>query len=256
MTLTFDRRRWLLAGVASLSNIAGPVAAQPGAAPRIAVLSLFGAELHVVTRKPQTGSNLIHNDVQIVSMGGVVDRAALDTAEKVLLKMQRLEPVLLTSTSPSLHKQQERFFADARVTLPEAFLKAAREDGATLLVLLTRHRGGAQFRIRDGWVGQGSVEGAGFYIDLVEPLKDWQQMEARNGYLGAYAYIRMTLVDLATMRIVREQQLQGNGIVLQSTGDGSLNPWGALTNEKKMELLNRVVAEELERALPQLLAGR
>ncbi len=259
MKLSLNRRRWWLlaaaAAIVTTASLSGRAWAQ-GAAPKVAVLSLFGAELQVVTRKPQTGTNLLRNDVQSVATGGILDRAALDVAEKVLQKMQRLEPVLLTSTSPSLHKQQERFFADGRVTLPEAFLKAARDDGATQLVLLTRYRGEAHIRVRDGWVGQGPVEGPGFYIDNVELLKDWENKEMRSGFLGAYAYIRMTLVDLATMRVVREKTLLGNGLVLQSTGDGSLNPWGALTSGQKMEFLNRVVAEELERELPLLLAGR
>lgn len=254
MTSNSKRRQWLLAALAvAMLVLAGPGLAQP-AAPKTAVLSLFGTELQVVTRRMATGSNLVRNDMQALPIaGGVFDRAALTVAEQLLQKLQQPAPVLLTSTSPSLHSQQGRFFDGTLVKLPEAFVKAAREEGATQLVLLTRHRGEAQFRTRDGWVGQGPVEGPGYYIDTVELVKSWQDMEARTGYLAAYAYIRMTLVELATMRVVRENRLQGNRIVLQATGDGSIGPWGALSAEQKVTLLNDVVAQELERELPLLL---
>ena len=90
-------------------------------------------------------------------------------------------------------------------------------------------------------------------IDLIERLKDWEGMETRSGYLAGFAWLRATLVDLATMRVVGEQRIQGSRIVLQATGDGSLDPWGALTADDKLAMLEGIVADELARVLPELL---
>lgn len=251
------RRRGLLAGfsaglAAALAWPAGPLRAQP-ARPKVAVLSLFGSDVQVLTRRPATGTNLNRPELQVVPIGNALDLRALKAAERVLLSMQRPEPVLLTSTSPSLHRDQERYYDGAVARLPDAFVKAAREDGAVQLVVITRHRGDAQFRVREAWIGTGTIEGAGFYVDLVERLKDWQNMETRSGYLAGYAYLRVALVDLATLRVVGEQRVQGHRLVLQSTGDGSLNPWGALSEADKLAMLDGIVADELARVLPELL---
>lgn len=240
-----------LAGLATLAGTLDAALAQP-ARPKVAVLSLFGTDAQVLTRKPAIGTNLSRPETQIVPMGNALDLRALKAAERVLAGLQRPDPVLLTSTSPSLHRDQDRYYDGAVAKLPEAFVKAAREDGAAQMVVLTRHRGAAQFRVRDAWIGSGTIEGAGFYIDLVERLKDWQGMETRSGYLAGFAWLRVALVDLATLRVVGEQRIQGSRIVLQATGDGSLDPWGALNADDKLAMLEGIVADELARVLPEL----
>lgn len=256
-TVHTRRRRALrwglrLAGLATLAGSCGAAFAQP-ARPKVAVLSLFGTDAQVLTRKPVTGTNINRPELQVVPMGNALDLRALKAAERVLVGLQRPDPVLLTSTSPSLHRNQDRYYDGAVARLPEAFVKAAREDGAVQMVVLTRHSGAAQFRVREAWIGSGTIEGVGFYIDLIERLKDWQGMETRSGYLAGFAWLRATLVDLATMRVVGEQRIQGSRIVLQATGDGSLDPWGALNADDKLAMLEGIVADELARVLPELL---
>lgn len=222
---------------------------------RWAALSLLGDRINYVTARMQTGTNTNPNLVKPVPMQeGVLDRLALRAV--VDAKVAGLpEVILLGLRDPKYYALQDRLFAAEGKPMLDGLRKALEPSGATHVLLLAKQRAEARFPIQDGYIGIGSVEGLGFYVDRSTALRSGETGVSDTGYLAPFAYYRLVLFDLAANKIVAEETVRASAThALASTGEQ--DPWQVLSAEQKVDELERLMKEGTGPALGKLVARR
>ncbi len=217
-----------------------------------AVLSLVGDQINVVTYQGDTGSSLDHNTHQSIPVpSGAFDKAVLIAADAALKRYDPAVQVrLLASSTPDLFANQDRFFDGSRLTLPKEMESTVRAGGATHLVLVTKYRGDAQVQVLNQTIGGGKLEGIGFYVDPVRRIIHFDTGKRELGYLAPFVYIKVSLVDLNTSTVIREQLVTATSMRFAT----SANPWDALSSAEKVEILRRMIDKELSRVILQMTA--
>ena len=249
--MTIDRRRALLC---ALPLWPCGVRAMPR---RFAALSLLGDRFEVVHAQQGIGSNLDRNRRRAFDAGaGTFDGYALQAVESTL---QRSEPgtrltMLSLPTTSRLYQEPERIFDGKAVVLPGSVVDALDASKATHLLLLTKMRDSARVPLVDGSTGYGTVRGLGFYGDTETRFTRRDSGETAAGVLAPFAYLRLSLVDVASGDIVREQLVRAMRTYFPA-GRDVIDPWDVLTAEQKVGALKRLIEEELARAVPALLAA-
>jgi hypothetical protein len=251
------RRGVLLAGIVLLAGSRLAVAAE---APRsVAVLSLIGDEMSLVTRRTATGSNLDRNDRQAIALTDPsIDLAASLAAERAIREaMPGVERLRVTVSDKRLYALQDAVFERGPQSDPmrealQAMLQGAK---ATHLVLITKRRDDARFALHDTHIGNGKIAGIGIFVDNVVGLEDRDTRIYGNGYFATYAYLQATLVEVATMRVL------GRGIGKESMmttaiGASAAVAWDMLPAAGKAENLMRVADLAAYRATRDSIAAR
>ncbi len=227
------------------------------AQPSYAVISLVGDKLDVVTFQPKIGSQLDSNTHQTLTLPqDELDIAALRAINRVLRATAPGAPVaLLAASTPDSFADQDRIFSGSHVTLPAEVDAAVRREGATQLVLVTRHRGDARLRMADGYVGSGKIDGLGFYLDT-EMQTEQRQTQVRSvGYIAPFVYVDVSLVDLASSTLLRQDTVMASRAIGASNKESSVHPWDALSSAEKLAMLNKLLSDELQRVVPSLITG-
>lgn len=224
---------------------------------RYAVLSLLSDQMTVVTRDTSTGSNLDRNHRESFAVpGNVLDKRtvlAIDDA----LRRERVQPdpVLLFTTDPAVFAAQARLLDDdVSVTHLVATLEPiVRGAHATHLILASKYRHDAMLQLADGKVGSGKLEGLGFYLDRAMRTISGDTREEAFGFVAPYAYFRLSLIDLATGKVVRDVPVFAS--VTQTAAHSETgNAWDAMTPQEKASALEALIRRETEVAVPRLIA--
>ncbi|HEY2629806.1 MAG TPA: hypothetical protein VGI57_11810 [Usitatibacter sp.] len=223
-----------------------------------AVLSLVGDRIDIVQRAPVVGSAIDRNRKQSLPLSdSAIDRAILAGVDQALKKSEPdAKPVLLLARDPALYKAQDRMLDDsAAVTMLLGQIRPLlAESRATHLVLVTKYRHEATFRMGSGEsVGNGMIEGAGFYVDRTLMTKKYGTSERARGFLSPYVYCEVSLIDLATSAVVKNQTILG-GFVRSAARGESGEAWDALTDTQKVDLLVRIARGEAFKATTQVIA--
>ena len=265
-----QRRRILtLAGLALLAGAAIPAAAQdtsaavpsqPLAAPRqYAVMSLMGDTLNVVTYRPQVGSRLDRNEHAAIPMpAGLLDNAVLRAVDRGIqhaAQPQKAAPIFLAAASELVQSTPDKLFDGPRLVLPDEVVAGMRGTAATHLILVTRYRAPANLRALRTRVGTGYLEGPGFYVDQVLPMTIPETGETGKGFLAPFLYLKFSLIDLATLNSLQTQTVTASGTFSVARNKGSVDPWQALSPAEKLEVIQHMIADEVKRVVPKLLAG-
>ncbi len=129
-------------------------------------------------------------------------------------------------------------------------LKAAK---ATHLIVLSKLRADADVKFLNQSGGIGKLEGLGFYCDSETSVTKRETGEKFTGYVAAYVYLTITLVDLASMQALQTEVVRSTQTVLADTQNKSANPWDALSTAQKVELLRKMINNDLGRVLPKLI---
>jgi len=253
--------RLLLALAAILPALSAPARAQtpPSTPPTWAVLSLVGDQLDAVTYQPQIGTHLDANSHQPIPMGGadVLDTVALRATNKALRASAPFRDVaLLAASSPETFVDESRFFSGGHVTLPADVEEAVRQAGASCLVLITKHRADARLRVRDGFIGSGKLEGLGFYLDTVHRMRDGDTAERTVGFLAPFAYVDVTLVDVASHAVLRQVTITASETVTPTRPANGAAVWDALSGPEKIAALSQLLSSNLAQVVPQLVRER
>jgi hypothetical protein len=221
-----------------------------------AVVSLVGDQISVVTHQEATGSSLDKNvHVSIPVTGGVFDKTALLAADEALKRHDPSARVtLLAASTADLFEHQDRFFEGNRVALPKEIDAAAKTAGATLLVLVTKHRAEASLQAQSEKLGSGKLEGLGFYVDREKVLRRSDSGERGKGFLAPFVYIKVSLVDLATSTVVREQVVTVAMALSAARAKESGDPWDVLGPADKIEILRKMLQKELPRVVSEIVA--
>lgn len=227
-------------------------------APVYAVLSLVGDSLGIVVSEPRTGSHLDRNrrETPVPVTGDVFDSAVvLATAQAAAQRVPGAQFSALNTRSPSLFKDQHERFPIIGNTLawPVAIGEALSAQGATHLILVTKHRAATRIEFLDADTGSGSLEGLGFFVDGTLKVRDADRKTEGTGFVAPYVYVRLALVEVASGQVLRTQAVTAASPVPSTRRDAAVgNPWEALSPVEKVNAIRSLIAREMARAVPLL----
>lgn len=228
---------------------------------RWAALSLVGDQLTVVTRADKVG-NL--GDTNARTSLPVPDKsfdrqvlAALSAAMSA--SKPGVELVMFLPTDARQYLPAQALFSGAQVALDGAIVEAIRASGAQYLLLVSKRRAEASFKLANEHIGGGWLEGLGFYIDRDTALARTDTLTGGLGFLAPYAYLNVAVVEVAGLRRVVDANVQSS-VVLPATSDAAhADPWVAVPAAKKADalagLIQHHVAAAARRALADLPAA-
>ena len=250
-------RRLLLAPLCLVLVLAGPARAAEGEG-RYAVLSLLSDQLTVVVRGARTtGSNIDQNRHQALAVPGhALDKRMVLTMDDALRAAGVKAPVLLFTMDPAIFERQAQLVdsGEGVASLLDAVRPVLKGVDARYLILATKYRHGANLRLANGSIGTGTLSGLGFYVDTqVESYEQDGEGRTGTGFVAAYAYFLLSVIDLQTGRVMHETPVMGSRLALgfrSTTG----NPWDAMSAEEKIASLEYVLRSETRRVMPELLA--
>lgn len=246
-------KRPLLAAIAGLM-----LGAAAHAAPSYAVLSLVGDKIDIVTYQPVVGSQLDSNSHALLALPqDELDVAALRTINRALkAAMPDAQVALLAASTAEDFAGQERIFNGDHVALPPEIDAALRREGATTLVLVTKHHGEARMRDLNEKLGSGRVEGLGFYLDGNKEIYNRETATTSVGYIAPFVYVDVALVDLGSRTVVRRTTVEAGHVIEAAHNASGVNAWDALSAAEKVAMLKALLTSELDRAVPALLGER
>ena len=250
------RSRLLLALAALLPAAAAPVRAQaPQAGPSYAVISLVGDQLDVITYQPQVGTLADANSHSALRFSeDLLDTVALRAVNRAVKSAQpQAQVALLAATLPSTFADQASFFGGGKVKLPAEIDEAVHQEKVASLVLLTKHRGEAKLAVREGHLGSGKIEGLGFYIDPNMPMETADHLHQSVGYIAPFVYVDVSLVDIASGRLIRQTTIQATETITSSSNEQGADAWGAMTPKEKVAALSGLLSQNLAAAIPHLV---
>jgi hypothetical protein len=250
-------------GVAAALVIAAPAFSQAATkdeavAPTFALLSLVGDRFNVVFRREEIGSHLDPNDRREFAVAdATLDDIAVAAAEDVLKRLKPVSPVLRFSIrDPRLFALQDELLVDSGDShaMREALGKLLREHAVSRLVLITKWRDDAQFKLYNGLTGTGKISGLGFYVDSSMRLTQLNSGESTHGFLGPYAFISVTVVDAASLAPIRTVPAREGEMKLPLNDTGAVRAWDALAPAGKVDALERVLRRAVTTATAAALA--
>jgi hypothetical protein len=219
-----------------------------------AILSLVGDRLLLVGHRAAVETRRDSNLREYADLGSpALDNAALLAVEAAVKTAQPdAKTVLLAVGDREAYRAQEKALeGDGGIEGIVATLGPTLASAhATHLVLLTKERHETLIPLLHGHTGSGFLEGLGFYIDRNFRLVNSRTGEHYTGYLAPFAYFRISVVDIASSRVLKEDR------VLASFTRGNtetLHPWDAMTAQQKAAALQGLLRREIARRVPALL---
>ncbi|SFU35039.1 hypothetical protein [Pseudoduganella namucuonensis] len=228
-----------------------------GAAERsYAILSLAGDSITTVLERPQTGSKIDQNEKTLVPIADkVFDEAAIQAINAAIKKREPdAKTVLLLTPDPGLYKAQNAMFESPSSTADDrTFLKSLLTNRAvTHLVLVTKARAEADIWISDIPVSTGRIEGLGYYMNNSIRIRNTETGGHGTGILAPFAYVKVRLIDAATLNVVDEVVQKKASPVGNHTGESRAS-WDVLTSAQKIDYLNSRLKEAVAEAVPRLI---
>ena len=221
---------------------------------RYAVLSLAADKLLIAQYNLTTGSRLDRNSRQFVPLSDdSLDRAILGSVDQAVRRVEPgAKPELLATDDPTLRSLADAGMESSKVDALIPLVRAQVPEGsATHLILVTKHRAEGRTRFASTTSGTGFFEGLGFYIDRVKRVRNTTTGAVTTGYIAPFAYLRFTLVDLATGSVVKTREETLSTVTASQAAD---TPWEALTGAQKVGFLQALAREAAGQAIPELLA--
>lgn len=245
-------KRHLLAAIAGVGLVAAA-----HAAPSYAVLSLVGDKLDIVTYQPVTGSQLDPNSHTPLAMPqDELDIAALRAINRAVKSaVPDAQVALLAASTAADFAGQERIFSGDRVTLPAEIDAAVHREGVGTLVLVTKHQGEAHLRAWNEKLGSGRIAGLGFYVDGNKSIRNLDTNVISVGYIAPFVYVDVSVVDVASGTVIRRTTIEAGRVVDAFHNATGANAWEGLTAAEKVSMLTGLLTEQLQAAVPPLLAG-
>lgn len=238
--------------------VLAPLVASAQDGRKYAILSLVGDKLTVVQREMTTGSNLDTNRrTEVPLPDASIDRAVVLAVDEALRRANPSgpAPVLLASRRAALYDAGS-LGREGMTQIINTVKPMAANAGATHLLLVTKYRGRAMLRLRDGYVGTGFLEGVGFYVDHGSMMRDIDVNEAESGFIAPYSYLMISLVDLASGRLIAQERVLGSNAATPPRERNIGHAWHRLSDTEKVARLTEVIREETTRAVPLVLAAR
>lgn len=232
----------------------------PAARRTYAVMSLAGNAISVLGVSQQVGSTLPSQTRKVIPIDDpVFDQAALLAADAVIKsRMPGTAPVLMMSADKGLYlAQNDMFEAPAANTENREYLKSLlKERGVTHLLLVTKMRENAAFKLTNGYAGNGSLEGLGFFIDEMYETRNTVTRDVSTGMVVPYAYVKVRLLDAATLEQLGEAGAKASTIIVRPSASAKAQEiWTTLSNAEKIDQLRGLLGCAMQDTLPQLLSS-
>lgn len=250
------QRRQLLASAAALAGAGACLAnaARAQDARVYAVMSLVADYLTVTGFEATTGSMLRLNQTERIELQtDELERAVLRAAVRALTESGDGRAVPMLSDDGRLYSQQDKLVDGDTARLPTFLLDSLRAQKATHLMLVTKFNGEAKMRSADLDLGTGRVEGLGFYLDRVTPLRRVGRGDTAVGYLAPHAYLRLSLIDVAQGKVLRGKTLTASQVVTAAGTTAGANPWDVMSSAEKMSALSELIASATVPAWREIL---
>ena len=259
MNETSERRRSLvLAPLAAWAGLGSASAADAPPPRTYAVLSLVGDQFTVVTRRMTTGTQLDPNESRSLPVDDAqLDGVAMAAAERAIAGASPAAALLRFSIRDKrLFALQERLLASGSDSdgLREALRGLLAKSGATHLVLVTKRREEAHFMLANGSAGSGKIAGVGFYVDGLTRTKVIETGEASRGYVAAFAYVTVSLLEAASLRLLGSKSATESFMTTPSDAKSAVIAWEATTVQEKAQHLDRVIDRAVFKATRDVLA--
>lgn len=228
-------------------------------APSYAIMPLIGDKITVVVHQISTGSHWDKNIQHILPMpDDSLDGTAAFASDDAVKRVQRgALTMLYTTRDAKLFALQDKLIdsPDAVADLAQsmkAFLSASK---ASHLILITKYRTDTRVRMSDGYIGSGQLSGIGFYVDPNLMIKE-ETGEVTQGYFTPYAYFKLSLLDAATLQVLRQATATTTQVHTAAKSQKAKVAWEALTPAEKVDALNQVIRGAIDEAMPKLLGDK
>jgi hypothetical protein len=233
--------------------LAGFGAALAQAQQRFAVISLIGDRMELAYAKGVDGQPVDRIERRYIPLDDSrIDRYTLLAANDVLKKLAPgPDPVLLQAFDRSYFDVSSG--TGAIIDWTRQLVKDAKPK-VTHALLITKIQYEGVPALQKPFVGGGTLEGVGFFVGREAPPKGMDPNSGGPGFLSPFAYFQVTLVDLASGKVVREEKGTASNM-LSATGTDSGNPWDTLSAGQKLQAIIDLVKRELEIVLPKVLKG-
>lgn len=233
------RRRPLLM---SLPLAAAWPAALHAADAVVAIVSLAADQLTVTGFESTTGSKLDNNPQQRIALASQdLEKSILRAGLRAVADARAGKAVPLLLSDAGLYRAQDRMLEGGSVALPPSLIATLQAQKATRLLLVTKHRAEARMKAADVELGSGRVEGLGFYVDRVTPLRREGTSEIGIGYIAPHVYVRLSLVDVADGRVLGTRLVTASRVHIASSADRGADPWELLDSQAKLKALNELI---------------
>ena len=242
-------------GLISVLACTGVWAQAQQAQPRsYAVLSRIGDSLNIVRHEPEVGSHLDRNERASFPVSDAsLDRQTLLVVDKALKHADAQAQVSLLEQTPPTGGEVYAPLLDGDQFVPdEATLASLRKTGATHLILISKYRGEALLKARHTEMGSGTLEGLGFYLDYRKKMRRADTGEVGRGFIAPYAYYRVSLIDLATLKVLKHHEVRAGKTVSVAHNEGGFDPWEALSGEQKLNMLLHFIRAETPPAVAEV----
>ena len=231
--------------------LAGFGAALAQAQQRFAVISLIGDRMELAYAKGVDGQPVDRIERRYIPLDDSrIDRYTLLAANDVLKKLAPgPDPVLLQAFDRSYFDVTSG--TSVIIDWTRQLVKDAKPK-VTHALLITKIQYEGVPALQKPFVGGGTLEGVGFFVGREAPPKGMDPNSGGPGFLSPFAYFQVTLVDLASGKVVREEKGTASNM-LSATGTDSGNPWDTLSAGQKLQAIIDLVKRELEIVLPKVL---
>lgn len=254
-----NRRQVLHLGAMTSLGLSGATLARAqGAGPgKLAIVSMVGQDVEVVVSEAQVGSRMAPKRERLPIQPGFLDQRATLSMDKLARSFVPADQIVLLSGQGKMwaELQQDAVASTAGMNDMVATLAdAARQAGCGQILALMKWRGVAKLRLARAAIGNGMLEGLGFYIDPKLPTVIEGTQESSIGVLAPYAYMRLLHVDARQVKALGSETAQASTTVAPPTASLE-HPWDALDSEQKIQVLLRLMDEELGQMVPTLLGS-
>ena len=244
-----------LINAALLAASAGQALAQD-APRRFAAISLIGNDITAVSQQSVTGTKLDRNLRDSFTVpGNLFDVEALGALNEAVVKADPKAVVLMLKLpSADLFGPPDKLFDGDKFLVPAALAPTLKQTAATHLLVVTRFRAQANIKTAREGIGAGMLEGLGFYVNSEQYLQRVESSEVRIGYLAPFTYVKLYLVNLASGKVERTQQIAHAQQVTTARKEGFSDPWEILTTVEKVQVVRKILNEQIQAAVPALIA--
>lgn len=224
-----------------------------------AVMSLVGNAMHIHAVRHEVGTRTPGEMRHVLDIAEpLFDAAALKAAQASIRQIQPgARTVLLMTQDAGLYKAQNAMFEmpDANKADRDYLIGLLKPHDVSHLVLVTKQRGHAYFKLTNGSLGTGLLEGLGFYIDDTTRLRNTDSRDSSSGMLGPFSYIKIRLLDARTLAVVGEIKATKSSIITRpSVEPSAMDIWTSLPSAEKAGYINALLAEAVTEALAPLLS--
>ena len=255
--MKFQVKMFAAAFAATLFSVCS--ASQAENAPRsYAVMSLVGNAITIHTMRPEVGFRTPGETMTVLPISEpVFDEAVLRAADGVIKRVQPgAKVVLMTTQDAGLYLAQNAMFdaASGNKDNRDYLISLLKDRGVSHLILITKGHDNARFKLTDGFAGQGSLDGLGFYIDDTTQLRNMTTQDSATGMLGLFAYVKVRLLDATTLALVGETVAPRSALITEpGASPNAMDIWTKLAAPKKIAYLEELLGQAMQDAIPKVL---